>query len=76
MIKWTRDGNGNYLSEDGQLSIHRYWSDTGYKTRYRNWWTLCSNEAHGWDVIEDVRGLAAAKKSAERVVIEKNEGQR
>jgi hypothetical protein len=74
MIKWVRDPDGNYVSEDGQLLIHRYWSDARYKTRYRNWWTLCSSEAHGWDVVEDIHRLAAAKKLAERFVAEKNGG--
>jgi hypothetical protein len=72
-MKWARDADGNYFSDDGQLWIHRLWSDEGHKTRHRTWWTLCSREADGWNVVDDVKGFASAKKLAEQLVAQTGE---
>jgi len=66
-MKWNRHGDKGYTSEDGQFWIHRYWYDEGYKTRYRNWWTICVKEPSGdWLVIDDCEGFKGAKEYAER----------
>ena len=65
-MKWKRNAGGGYLSEDGQLWIHRYWAETGHKTYTRKWWTLCVQDGSGWSVVDDVSGFVAAKEMAEQ----------
>ncbi len=66
-MKWIRRANSNYYSEDGQFWVHRYWYDEEYKTRCRNWWTVCVKRPSGdWLVIDDGEGFKAAKEYAKR----------
>lgn len=44
------------------LQITRYFADYGYKTAMRGVWTVSKKSSIGWEVLEDVHGLAAAKK--------------
>lgn len=67
-MRWVRDEEGNYLSEDGRLWIHRLWYDQGQKTRYRTWWTLCVREGDDWNVVDDVKGFATAIRLAEELI--------
>ena len=65
-MKWTRYGDGNYLSKDGQFWIHRFWYDDGDKTKLRTFWTLCvrSSSGNDWVAVDDVYGFSAAKQLA------------
>ena len=71
-MRWKRWANSNYLTEDGRLWIARYSADYGHKTATRNWWTLCVWDGDNWNVVDDVKGFAAAKKLAEQYVKEQS----
>ena len=71
-MKWIRFEDSNYYSEDGQFWVHRMWVEENEKGKHRTSWTLCIREGQDWNVLDDVRGFAVAKKLAEQFIEEES----